>query len=605
MKKDISASKMATCLLGIGLLLSGYGCTDSNYDLSNIDTTVGIGGDSLAIPVSSTEDIKLDDILELDNSDLISTEANGDYVFKKEGDAVTPARPQIDEIVVINQQISNNDLMIDVTASHARRHKASVKHAPGATAPITVEGVVTKFSYESDRQKDVKDLLEADIDADLNISVTFSSELKRVVNSFKTMTLQMPAYMTFDNPVTTPAHAAFDGHNIVFNNVSTASGISIKAKLKKLHFGKAAAAGNKLVFDKTRQKVEIEGQVKAKVVFDDINAVSVDASKCYIRTRMTMDKITVTGAQGMFYPSIELSDLGKVTINSVPDFLTDDDVKINLYNPMIDLNIDNNMNVEGKVDGVITAYDDKGRVMATVDVPTMTVMPSTADGVNTTTRLRICKNDSYNPDNRQLVIVPSLSDLMTRIPKKLTFKADIKANSDRVSTMKLGNRTHYCIAPSYSVLAPLAFDKGAQIVYRDTLDGWHDDIDDYELTNGAYLKLTAKISNSVPANLAVTAYAIDADKKEVSQDRIMVEVRNTGKGSADGTTPVTSPMDIRIYEKTKGALKTIDGLVLKVEAAAGTGNDAIVGKTINANTQTLKVSDIVIKLYGRVVADLN
>ena len=45
--------------------------------------------------------------------------------------------------------------------------------------------------------------------------------------------------------------------------------------------------------------------------------------------------------------------------------------------------------------------------------------------------------------------------------------------------------------------------------------------------------------------------------------------------------------------------------MLKVEAAAGTGNDAIVGKTINANTQTLKVSDIVIKLYGRVVADLN
>ena len=30
MKKDISASKMATCLLGIGLMLSGYGCTDSN-----------------------------------------------------------------------------------------------------------------------------------------------------------------------------------------------------------------------------------------------------------------------------------------------------------------------------------------------------------------------------------------------------------------------------------------------------------------------------------------------------------------------------------------------------------------------------------------------
>lgn len=91
----------------------------------------------------------------------------------------------------------------------------------------------------------------------------------------------------------------------------------------------------------------------------------------------------------------------------------------------------------------------------------------------------------------------------------------------------------------------------------------------------------------------------------MSKDRILVEVLNSVKGSADGTTPVVSPLEIRIHEKAKGALKTIDGLVLKVEAAAGEGNDAIVGKTINAQTQTLKVNDIVIKLYGRVVADLN
>ena len=603
MKKDISATKMATCLLGIGLMLTGYSCTDSNFDLSDVDTTIGIGGDSLAIPVSSTEDIKLDDILELNNSDLISTEANGDYVFKKEGEAVTPARPQVDEVVITNQRTTNNDLMIAVnTSAGARPHAGKPARA---FALQTVEGTVLSFNYKSDVHQDIKDITSANVDADLNISVVFSDELKRIVNSFKSMTLEMPSYMTFSKATTTPAYTSFDGHTLTLTNVSTTRNISIKAKMSKLAFGKAVAAGNKLVFDKAKQQVTLEGDIKVKVSFDDINLVSVDPSKCYIRTQMTMDKITVTGAEGKFDPNIELSELGEVTINSVPDFLTDEDVKINLHNPMIALDIDNNMNVEGKINGTITAYDDKGVVTARVDIPTFTVNASATDGVNTTTHVRICKNDSYNPDNRQLVIVPSLSDLMTRIPKKLTFKADVKANGDRVSTMKLGNRTHYCIAPSYSVLAPLAFDKGAQIVYRDTLDGWHDDIDDYELTNGAYLKLTAKISNSVPANLAVTAYAIDADKKEVSQDRIMVEVRNTVKGSADGTTPVTSPMDIRIYEKTKGALKTIDGLVLKVEAAAGTGNDAIVGKTINANTQTLKVSDIVIKLYGRVVADLN
>ena len=36
MKKDISATKMASCLLGIGLMLTGYSCTDSNFDLSGL-----------------------------------------------------------------------------------------------------------------------------------------------------------------------------------------------------------------------------------------------------------------------------------------------------------------------------------------------------------------------------------------------------------------------------------------------------------------------------------------------------------------------------------------------------------------------------------------
>lgn len=603
MKKDISATKMASCLLGIGLMLTGYSCTDSNFDLSDIDTTIGIGGDSLAIPVSSTEDIKLDDILELDNSDLISTEANGDYVFKKEGEAVTPARPQVDKVIITNQRTTNNDLMIAVnTSAGARPHAGKPARA---FALQTAEGTVLNFNYKSDVHQDIKDITSANVDADLNISVVFSDELKRIVNSFKSMTLEMPSYMTFSKATTTPAYTSFDGHKLTLTNVSTTRNISIKAKMSKLAFGKAVAAGNKLVFDKATQQVTLEGDIKVKVSFDDINLVSVDPSKCYIRTQMTMDKITVTGAEGKFDPNIELSELGEVTINSVPDFLTDEDVKINLHNPMIDLDIDNNMNVEGKINGTITAYDDKGVVTAKVVLPALTVHPSATDGVNTTTHLRICKNDSYNPDNRELVIVPNLSDLLTRIPKRLTFTANVKANSDRVSTITLGNHTNYCIAPSYAITAPLAFDKGAQIVYRDTLDGWSDDIKDYEMTKGAFVKMTAKVSNSVPANLSVSAYAIDGNKKEVSKDRILVEVLNSVKGSADGTTPVVSPLEIRIYEKTKGALKTIDGLVLKVEAAAGEGNDAIVGKTINAQTQTLKVNDIVIKLYGRVVADLN
>lgn len=597
MKKDIRVSKMATCLVGIGFLLTGYGCADNDFDLSNIDKTIGIGGDSLALPISSTEDIKLDDVLELDNSDLISIEDNGDYVFKKEGASVAPAYPSINKVVISRQTLTSHDLVVNVAAG-AKRHNRAV-------GTQSVEGSVVTFSYKSDRQSSIKDITSAVGDGTLTLDVSFSPELRRVVNSFKSMTLQLPEYMSFAQPSTTPAYSSFDGHTITFTNVSTANGISIKAQLNKLTFGAQSSTGNSLTFNKQTQVAAMEGDVKVRVTFDDINPVSVDASKCTISTRMQMSDIVVTGATGQFDPDIDLGDLGEVTINNVPDFLKGDDVRINLHNPMIMLNVDNNMNIEGLVSGTITAYDNQGKAMAAVNVPTFTVNASPVDGQNVTTRLCICKTQPENADGRQTVLVPNLSDLMTRIPHSLKFVADVNANSNKTATVTFGGTTRYRVAPSYNIVAQLAFDEGAQIVYRDTLDGWNDDMEDYALAEGAYVKLTANVQNSVPANLSVSAHAIDVNQHAVSSDRIQVQVMNSVKGSADGTTPVTSPLEIRIYEKEKGALKTIDGLALKVEAAAGEGSGAIVGKTINARTQTLKVNDIVIKVYGRVIADLN
>ena len=72
MNKGINKSRIVACMLAAGFLAVGSGCTDSNFDLSNIDQTIGIGGDGLQLPTNSTENIVLDDLLDLNNSDFIS-----------------------------------------------------------------------------------------------------------------------------------------------------------------------------------------------------------------------------------------------------------------------------------------------------------------------------------------------------------------------------------------------------------------------------------------------------------------------------------------------------------------------------------------------------
>ena len=45
MKKLTTNSKLIGCLMGLSIVALGTGCTDSDYDLSSVDSTIGVGGE--------------------------------------------------------------------------------------------------------------------------------------------------------------------------------------------------------------------------------------------------------------------------------------------------------------------------------------------------------------------------------------------------------------------------------------------------------------------------------------------------------------------------------------------------------------------------------
>lgn len=99
MKKNVlTIMLLSSQLIMSGLLLTG--CSDSDYDFNEIDTTIGFGGDGLQLPASSTENIKLKDVLELEkNSSVIADVTTGyDYVFRQSGNDVASAQPFIQAI---------------------------------------------------------------------------------------------------------------------------------------------------------------------------------------------------------------------------------------------------------------------------------------------------------------------------------------------------------------------------------------------------------------------------------------------------------------------------------------------------------------------------
>lgn len=602
MNKGINKSRIVACMLAAGFLAVGSGCTDSDFDLSNIDQTIGIGGDGLQLPTNSTENIVLDDLLDLNNSDFISIAENGDYMFSKQSDDVKPSHPSIDEVLVKEAKVNNNFKIEIPESSLMQTRRKSAGHTK-LSKTASVEGEASEFKYRGNVPFEIRELISAKTAAEINIDVNVTAELKKVIPTFKTMTVTIPSYLKLNIGKCSPSQPEYDAEKgiITFHNISSSAKINIKANISSLDFSTPPPT---VVFTPgvlgADGSIDFDGTVLLGITFDEVNKEGNSLQNLYMSAKMTMGAIRVTEATGKFKPNLDLEDLGNVNINNVPDFLTDYDVTINLYNPVIELTATSDIDVAGVATATLIAEDERGNEMAKVEIRGLNIKP------NGTTRLCICKHKEGIDETKydQVKVVSNLSDIVRKIPHRINCKAEVDADTYRKGTVKLGKE--YTIDADVYMKAPLAFDEGAQIVYTDTIDGWNEDIDKFSFAEGAYIEMTTEVENKMPAYLNVSAFAIDVNGKEIPQHRIRVDVSNSVKASEDGEKAVVTPVTIKLRENEKGALKTVDGIVFRVTAAAGEKDaQTIIGKTINAYKHTLTARNIKVRLVGKIIADFN
>lgn len=602
MNKGINKSRIVACMLAAGFLAVGSGCTDSDFDLSNIDQTIGIGGDGLQLPTNSTENIVLDDLLDLNNSDFISIAENGDYMFSKQSDDVKPSHPSIDEVLVKEAKVNNNFKIEIPESSLMQTRRKSAGHTK-LSKTASVEGEASEFKYRGNVPYEIRELISAKTASDINIDVNVTAELKKVIPTFKTMTVTIPSYLKLNIGKCSPSQPEYDAEKgiITFHNISSSAKINIKANISSLDFSTPPPT---VVFTPgvlgADGSIDFDGAVLLGITFDEVNKEGNSLQNLYMSAKMTMGAIRVTEATGKFKPNLDLEDLGNVNINNVPDFLTDYDVTINLYNPVIELTANSDIDVAGVATATLIAEDERGNEMAKVEIRGLNIKP------NGTTRLCICKHKEGIDETKydQVKVVSNLSDIVRKIPHRINCKAEVDADTYRKGTVKLGKK--YTIDADVHMSAPLAFDEGAQIVYTDTIDGWNEDIDKFSFAEGAYIEMTTEVENKMPAYLNVSAFAIDVNGKEIPQHHIRVDVSNSVKASEDGEKAVVTPVTIKLRENEKGALKTVDGIVFRVTAAAGEKDaQTIVGKTINAYKHTLTARNIKVRLVGKIIADFN
>lgn len=590
-KKQMKASLLLASLLTLGFSVTG--CTNDDYDFDQIDATMGFGSGELEIPASCTMNIPLSDILELEEGGSVKIAANGDYLFQLTGSDASSASPMISPIVLRGNSYSNT-LTLNANSA-AKGTRAAGSHLSFVSPKELM------FKYNG-TDAAVKSLKSAEVAGEIELKINLTlGGLSSAINKINKATLTLPGYLQISS-VNGNGNGVpmVNGSKITVENVSTSRNLQLTIKAKKLDFANQDAYGKVVIGN--------NGSIKMDGYFDlgiEANVTGVPTSALSIGANVTVNDITLKSATGIFDPEINISSLGDVSVTGVPDFLSEDGVRADLDNPQIILSIKNDMDAAAKVSAKVISTKN-GQNLATVQLPEMNICKTTVVPV---TKICICRHNTeeltaqYGAAN--VYEVSNLATLINQhIPDHVQI-TDVKTKADLSQEMTIEFGRYYHVVPSYEIYAPLAFAEDAVIEYADDFDGWNDDLDDLELSEGTYVRLTADAQNLVPATLIVEATPLGLEGTDISN---LIEVnvkKGTVKASADGVTAVNSPLEIELREKVKGGLQKLDGLSYKVKGKASHDGTTVTGINLNSEKHTLKLENIKVKLVGKVIGNFN
>lgn len=171
------------------LLMAGVlqGCKDNDFSFDDIDATIGLGADEIALPGgNNTKEISLDDVVHLNNSNFVYIDDNGDYQIKVAGNSTESSSVNIAPFTII-----------PTTTTHT-------------SVPLVVgsfSGSMLLLSMSATTPAEVKALNNVTCDNNFTVTFTVPSTVRRI----DALTLSLPAFIQIDK-------GTIDGNTVAVNN---------------------------------------------------------------------------------------------------------------------------------------------------------------------------------------------------------------------------------------------------------------------------------------------------------------------------------------------------------------------------------------------------
>lgn len=581
---------MLTALGGSLLLL---GCTNADYDFDKVDYTLGFGSGELVLPSNNSINITLDDILNLGNSDLISTTASGDYVLGKQPEDVNPINVKIDPLVQTIDESGEQSFTIDLPAEIQALAGTTVSTMDKLGHTLDGSGNISLISYKFDVDPVVKELKYVGIGYDNGVELKLNIQLPAAIKQAK-LTIQLPR--NFDMTYVGTAGTFNTADNTVtldVNQNSNASNIQLPFKVKGINMQKYDEK-NYATYDANKNEVILLSDIALNIEILQLQVPSTPSIE--LKGTPSFDAIVVTSARGVFDPAIDLDNIGTATINDIPNFLTDKEVVADIANPLIWLTLKSNLPLGGVIEAKISSTTYPQGIM--IDGANAIELKPNASGADyAETKVVLCRRAPENLNGYKAIEIEDLSKLIQKLQDgmKLSFTATKAKAKQEEATVELGKK--YELTPSYNFNAAMSLGEKAVIVYADKENDWNKDIDKLELSNNSTITLTAAVDNQIPADLEINISPLDKSGNVLTALTVTPIKNKVAAGTSTGE------IQYDITDASGKALKQLDGVNYRLKVTAPS-DVAMKGKTLNKNHK-INIKDIKVQVKGKVVYDAN
>lgn len=514
-------------------------CVDNKYDLDkDIDMTINVGGEHLTIPAGSSDTAYLSKIIEVEEGDILQPDAATRVYHLTKKDDIDVKPTTVKEVTISS---ANTELT-----------KKLIESSTGASGSVTtdldVENTLTAKASDIDEALIELGALGAETPIDLLLTFEFTGGLTFNSVTAKNLEIQLPDFLMFEKG------EVAEGNKLILNNEE------LKNAQKVLHvigykFGEKTGEGEKT--DDNRS-ITIDGKVTMKGEVETL--VTGGSGSLEMTMHVTLGEMTANSVTGVIQPEIK-AETTNIELNDLPDFLKDEETRMDITNPVILLRAENQLETSVEVDAVLTpmkgnAQIDGKEVKVGSGYGKTPVVLASGKNVIALSRTGECTIEGVTSN----VKVEDINNLLETIPDDIEVDLQPVVRNEGYYTAELGRA--YEMPSSYEVDVPLSFEQNLNIVYNDSVQDLNKDLNDLDKVILKKANVLLTVDNAIPLKLQlkpenvlikdVYGNELTAVKKTIEEDKQYVTE------STDGEKPVTSELVLNLTSEDTAFLSKID-----------------------------------------------